>query len=214
MNPFAPRTLGRRIRHAWIGARLAGLGRDAFVARGACLEQPGRIHIGPSARVEHGAVLRANSEQPAALRLGRGASVKEYAVVNANGGRIEIGAASWIGPHCVLYGNGGITIGAGVLIAAHTTISSVSHEHGRTDVPITDQGLTLAPVIIEDDVWIGLNCTIVPGVRIGRGCVIGAGAVVNRDLPAFSIAVGVPARVVGSRLATQSAMQALARAAS
>ena len=68
--------------------------------------------------------------------------------------------------------------------------------------------------MIEDDVWIGLNCAIVPGVRIGRGSVVGAGAVVNRNLPPFSIAVGVPARVVGDRRPNEHADRALQRVAS
>jgi len=86
-----------------------------------------------------------------------------------------------------------------VLIAAHTTINSISHVATRTDVPMSSQGIYCDPVVIEDDVWIGLNCTILQGVTIGKGSIIGAGAVVTKDIPPYSIALGVPARVTGQR---------------
>ena len=66
-------------------------------------------------------------------------------------------------------------------------------------MPINDQPVVVDPVIIEDDVWIGLNAVILQGVTIGRGTIVGAGAVVNKSIPPWSIAVGVPARVIGRR---------------
>ena len=105
-----------------------------------------------------------------------------------------------MGPFCLLYGNGDIRIGDGVLIAGHTSINTVSHHAERVDIPISEQGTEIAPVVIHDDVWIGLNAVILQGVTIGRGAIIGAGAVVTRDIPAWSVVCGVPAKVVRSRL--------------
>jgi acetyltransferase-like isoleucine patch superfamily enzyme len=85
------------------------------------------------------------------------------------------------------------------LVAGHTSINTVSHRADRCDMPINDQPVVIDPVIIEDDVWIGLNAVILQGVTIGRGSIVGAGAVVNRSIPPWSVAVGVPARVVGRR---------------
>ncbi len=199
MNPISPRRAASSLRHAWLRRRLASLGADAWVARGATLEGRGGIRVGSGARIEAGAVLRANTADHRGVSVGAGASVKEYAVLNANAGHIELGPRVWIGPHCLVYGNGGVSIGADVLIAAHTTISTVSHVTERTDVPINAQGIHCEPVVIEDDVWIGLNVTILQGVTIGSGAIVGAGAVVTRDIPAGSVAMGVPARVVGRR---------------
>ncbi len=199
MNPISPRRAAASLRHAWLRRRLASLGADAWIARGATLEGRGGIRVGSGARIESGAVLRANTADHRGIAVGAGASVKEYAVLNANAGHIELGPRVWIGPHCLVYGNGGVSIGADVLIAAHTTISTVSHVAERTDVPINAQGIYCAPVVIEDDVWIGLNVTILQGVTIGSGSIVGAGAVVTRDVPAGSVTVGVPARVVDRR---------------
>jgi acetyltransferase-like isoleucine patch superfamily enzyme len=86
-----------------------------------------------------------------------------------------------------------------VLIAAHTSINTVSHHFERCDIPINDQGIYCDPVRIEDDAWIGMNAVILQGVTIGKGAVVGAGAVVTRDVPAWSIVMGVPARIVSQR---------------
>lgn len=187
------------LRHAALGKRLGSLGVGARIARGARMESHSLISLGARTQVEHGAILRANTSTRPGISLGDDTSIKEYAVLNANQGKIILGERCWMGPHCLIYGNGDVTIGNDVLIAAHTTINSISHVALRTDVPMSSQGIHCDPVVIEDDVWIGLNCTILQGVTVGKGSIIGAGAVVTRDIPPYSIALGVPARVTGKR---------------
>jgi acetyltransferase-like isoleucine patch superfamily enzyme len=120
-------------------------------------------------------------------------------VINANRGQVTLGDRAWLGPFCLVYGNGGVTIGRNVLVAGHSSINTVSHSADRCDIPINDQPVVIDPVVIEDDVWIGLNAVILQGVSIGRGTIVGAGAVVNKSIPPWSIAAGVPARVIGRR---------------
>lgn len=187
------------LRHAYLGTRLDLLGSEARIARGARLESPSLIRLGAGVQIEHGAIIRANTETMPGVTLGDDTSIKEYSVLNANQGSIRMGNRCWLGPHCLIYGNGNVTIGDDVLIAAHTTINSISHVATRLDVPMSSQGIYCDPVVIEDDVWIGLNCTILQGVTVGKGSIIGAGAVVTRDIPPYSIALGVPARVTGVR---------------
>lgn len=179
--------------------RLGSLGRGCVIEPGVSLQYPGRIHLGDDVRIGRHATLRANTDADPGIRLGDGVSVQDGVVLNANRGRVVLGARSWLGPFCLVYGNGGVSIGADVLIAGHSSINSVSHRAERCDVPINDQGILSAPVVIEDDVWIGLNAVVLQGVTIGRGSIVGAGAVVTRDIPPWSVAVGVPARVVRRR---------------
>lgn len=91
-----------------------------------------------------------------------------------------------------------IIIGDDVLIGSHVLITD--HSHGKLEKsqePYNKRKLiSKGPVIIEDNVWIGENACILPGVRIGTGCIIGANAVVTKDIPPYSVAVGVPAKVV------------------
>lgn len=193
------RGLLRRPRMLLHRLRLEAMGAGCEIDRGVSLQYPGRIRLGAGTRVGRNATLRANTEQHPGISVGRNVWIQDSVIVNANRGQVTIGDRSWLGPFCLVYGNGGVSIGANVLVAAHSTINTVSHESARCDIPINDQPVVTDPVIIEDDVWIGLNAVILQGVTIGRGAIIGAGAVVNRSIPAWSIAVGVPARVIGRR---------------
>lgn len=92
-----------------------------------------------------------------------------------------------------------VEIGDCALIADNVYISDFDHKFADLDVPIKDQGIAKSRVRIERDVWLGTKVTVSRGVQIGEGTVIGANAVVTRDLPAHSVAVGVPARVIKDR---------------
>jgi acetyltransferase-like isoleucine patch superfamily enzyme len=94
---------------------------------------------------------------------------------------------------------GGVTIGTGVMIGPNAVIVSSDHDHMQTDRPMVFQDHVMAPVFIEDDVWIGANVVVCGGVRIGRGAVIAAGAVVTKDVAQMAIVGGVPARNIRSR---------------
>ena len=115
------------------------------------------------------------------------------------GGGIILGDHVYVGPNAVLFGAGGIEVGNDVLISPGVVITSHQHTFASPDRAIREQPLAFAKVVIEPDVWIGANAVVLPGVRLGRGCVIGAGAVVSRDVPARGIATGVPARVTRLR---------------
>lgn len=188
--------------------RLKSLGSRVIIESGVSFQYPDNIHIGNDSRISRNTIIRANGENSGCMKLGESTTIMENCVLSANGGNIHIADNVWLGPGCLVYGNAGVRIGSNVLIAGHSAISTVSHKFERTDIPINHQGLDCAPIVLEDDVWIGLNCSIVKGVTIGQGSIIGAGAVVTSDIPPFSIAVGVPAKVVGSRTPTASEIAA------
>ena len=111
---------------------------------------------------------------------------------------LSIGDHSGIGINCCVYGP--VSIGKNVMMGQDVIVYTTRHRDDRTDIPMCEQGMSeVKPVMIGDDVWIGGRAIILPGVHIGDGCIIGAGAVVSRDIPAYSVAVGCPARVVRSR---------------
>jgi maltose O-acetyltransferase len=93
-----------------------------------------------------------------------------------------------------------IVVGDYVMIAPNVVILDRQHEFDRTDVPMVMQGTTIYPeTIIEDDVWIGQNSILLPGLRIGKGAIVAAAAVVTKDVPAYAIVGGVPAKIIGRR---------------
>jgi acetyltransferase-like isoleucine patch superfamily enzyme len=114
--------------------------------------------------------------------------------------RMIIGARSWIGQQCFLHSAGGITIGVRVGIGPGTRILTSCHElPADRAIPIMDGPLRFGPVVLEEGCDLGVSAVVLPGVTIGRGAQIGAGAVVTRDIPAGAIAAGVPAKIIGAR---------------
>lgn len=118
---------------------------------------------------------------------------------------IRIGRHVTINEYVFLDGYGGLEIGDHCRIAHGCSFLSEDHVFDDPDTPIWQQPKRAGKVVLEEDVWLGCGVRVLRGVRIGRGCVVGAGAVVTRDLPPMSIAVGVPAKVVGTRGAHASA---------
>jgi acetyltransferase-like isoleucine patch superfamily enzyme len=173
----------------WRRAVLARLAGNA-VARGA------RLHSGVSlrpgfARGTHGRI-----------RIDESVTLDENVCLHAWGGRIKIGARTFVGPASVIYGHGEVDIGADCLIAMHCRILSSEHTIDSLEIPINAQPDQLRPTRIGNDVWLGAGVTVLGGVTIGDHCVVGAGAVVTKDLAPGSIAMGVPARVVRQRSST------------
>jgi maltose O-acetyltransferase len=122
----------------------------------------------------------------------------EHGAHFGTGAGIVMGNNSGLGVDCDV--RGPLTLGDDVMMAPEVIILTGSHRHDRTDIPMRLQGsLKEKGVVIGNDVWIGSRAIILPGVRIGTGVIVGAGAVVTKDVPDYAIAVGNPARVVRTR---------------
>lgn len=197
----------RRVFELWRGLFIrARLGRSAgpVFAGGSVTIRHGRhIIAGPSLQIGEGVLLDGLSTDGIHIgrnvTLVRGAVLMCTGVIARAGVGIQIGDRTAIGDHCFIGGQGGIVIGADVLFGPGVRVFSENHQYGEDEIPIRLQGETRAPVIIEDDCWIGAGTTILGGVHVGRGAVIGAGSVVTRDVPANAVVAGVPAAVVRYR---------------
>ena len=120
------------------------------------------------------------------VRMGKDCSVQAYSIVIGYGAPDEE--------------QGIIELGEGVRIAPQVSMLSGNHRFEDLSVPIRRQGHSFAPIKIGDDVWIAAGARIMAGVTIGKGCVVAAGAVVTKDLPNYSVAAGVPARIIKTRV--------------
>jgi acetyltransferase-like isoleucine patch superfamily enzyme len=137
---------------------------------------------------------------PENIRLGRNVYVGHQAILKGYyKNEMRIGDETWIGQHCFFHAAGGITIGARVGVGPGVKILTSTHAEAGRETPILFSPIAFAPVIIEDDADIGVGAVILPGVRVGRGAQVGAGAVVTEDVPAYAIVAGVPAKVLRMR---------------
>lgn len=137
---------------------------------------------------------------PENISLGRNVYVGHYAILKGyHQGEMRIGDETWIGQQCFLHAAGGLTIGARVGIGPAVKILTSQHREVGRATPVLFSPLAMAPVVVEDDADIGLGGILLPGVTVGRGAVVGAGAVVTRDVPAYAVVAGSPARILRHR---------------
>lgn len=155
------------------------------------------IKIGANTIIEKNVQLRIINKGK--IVIGENCHIYSGAQLQTWGGFIIIKNDVTINPYTVLYGNGGVSIGNGVRIAAHTTIVSANHVFKDPNIYIMNQGMDKKGIIIEDDVWIGSGVRILDGVTIRRGCVIGANAVVTHSTDKLAVYVGVPAQKIKDR---------------
>lgn len=167
-----------------------------FVSGKTDIHYPFRISLGTGTIIPGRCTLIASGK---GIRIGKKAELHEGAYLHCQGGSIDIGNNTAIGPYVVIYGGGSVIIGDLCGIAAHSTIVSTSHITERSDIPIRAQGNKQETVTIADDVWIGMHCSVVMGVSIGKGSILGAGTVLLKSVDPRSIVMGVPGYVKKTR---------------
>ena len=160
-----------------------------------------QLVLGRGCFIDDGVTIFAHSDG-GQVRLGDRVHLYRGTIIEVGtGGSVIIGEGTHIQAACNLKGFlASVKIGRNVQIAPHCGFSPYEHNFEDRSATIKSQGIRSAgDIVLEDDVWLGLGVKVLEGVRIGQGAVIGAGAVVTKDIPAYAIAVGVPARVVRLR---------------
>jgi len=174
----------------------ADIGTGVTLSRKANIRESRAITLGNNAWIEDNANL---SPMGGTMRIGDKTHILPFAMLLGVGGNIDIGSYCTVNPYCILYGGGGLQIGNSVRIAAQTVIIPSKHIFEDPETLIRLQGIEAEGIVIKDDVWIGTGVRVLDGVTIGQGSIIGAGAVVTKDVPEYAIVTGVPARVTGWR---------------
>src|SRR5262245_17470312 len=163
------------------------------------INRPEDVSLGAGVYIDHGVYLHGGK---GGLHIGAGSWVMNGCRLHVFNFRdlpqagIRLGRRTFVGEGSVMRGQGGIVVGDNVLFGPRTQVLAVDHVFADVTRPIMDQGITARGIVIEDDCWIGAGAIVLDGVTIGRGTCVGAGAVVTKTLPAHSLAVGVPARVI------------------
>ena len=149
-------------------------------------------HRGRHAIIHHS--VRMDTPPYRKFWLGDYSVVESFACINNAVGDVIIGDHTRIGLHNTIIGP--ITIGSHVNLAQGITITALNHNFDDSEKRIDQQGVTTKEVVLEDDIWVGANAVILPGVTIGKHAVVAAGAIVTKDVPPHSLVAGVPAKVI------------------
>jgi acetyltransferase-like isoleucine patch superfamily enzyme len=197
-----PGAMGLALRRSMYKGLLARCGRGTVFGLGVQLRHPRSIEIGAGVVIDDHCAIDGRSDAPPGVVIGDETMIARNVQVSSKGGTIRIGERVGIGANSEIraVGTNRLVIGDDVLIAPQCYIGGSVYHHDRLDVPIGEQGLDLrGGVTVGRGAWIGASAVLVDGVTVGDHAIVAAGAVVVRDVPAYGIAGGVPARLLSVR---------------
>ncbi len=198
----------RMIRGAWMKLRLPNVNGWMLADKNARVLHGRHLRTGRQFSMEEGSMIIALSKR--GIVFGERCTVGRFAYIAPTnpllgepGEGLKVGDHSNIGPYSYIGCSGFIEIGSNVMMGPRVNLMSENHEFARTDIPMKSQGVKREFIKIEDDVWIGVNSTILASVTVGRGAIIAAGSVVTKDVPPMTIVAGVPSRVIRERSSSE-----------
>lgn len=175
-------------------------GSGLIIGRNVTLRHPSNLTLGNDVTLDDNVLIDSRGAGDSGVGLGDGVVINRSCMLKAKTGSIHVGARTNIGSNSVLVSLAGIEIGESVLVAGGCYINAGGYYTDDLSRPMAEQGVkTNGPIKIGDDVWVGTGAIILDGVTIGSHAVIGAGAVVNKDVPEGAIVAGIPARLLKQR---------------
>lgn len=180
---FYPRLFGR-------------VGRGLIIGRNVVIRHPHKIELGDSVTIDDNCVLDGRGGADFGIILDDNVIINRNCMLLAKSGSIRIGKRSSFGSNSMIVSMDGVEIGEAVLTGGGCYISAGAYHFEDVNMAVMDQGVySKGPISIEDHVWFGTGVVVLDGVTIGRGAVLGACALVNKDIPKHAVAFGVPAKV-------------------
>lgn len=174
-------------------------GSGTAIGRNISLRCPGRISLSNNVYIDDNVTLDAKGEDSQII-VGESVLIGKNSILSCADGTIQIGSNVSIGPNCTIRASrSSVVLGSVITIGGHSVIISGNPGIDRLDIPMMLQTGQAEGITIGNDVWMGVGVRVVDGVKIGNGSVIGAGSVVTKDIPDYSIAAGVPAKIIGKR---------------
>lgn len=198
---WIPGALGLFLRKLFYPMILGKVGRGVVFGHHLTLRHPHKIRIGDNSFIDDYAVLDAKGDEDQGIVLGKNVIIGRNTILSCKGGSIELGDYANISAGCSLLSETRIAIGKYSFLAGHCyLVAGGNHSIDRTDVPIMFQpSLVKGGIAIAEDGWLGAAAVVLDGVSLGKGCVVGAGAVVTQSFPEYSVVAGVPAKKIKSR---------------
>jgi acetyltransferase-like isoleucine patch superfamily enzyme len=199
LTQSVPGALGLALRKALYPLLLGSCGRNVVFGQNVSLRHPHKIHIGDNVVVDDNCLLDAKGTTNRGITIGSGVFIGRNTILSCKNGDIEVAEGANLGFNCELFSASRVRVGQGTLLAAYTYVIGGDHDFSDPSKSILEQGRKSDGVLIGDGVWVGAGAKLLDGVVVGDQAIIGAGAVVTRDVPARTVAVGIPAKVVSNR---------------
>jgi acetyltransferase-like isoleucine patch superfamily enzyme len=196
-----PGALGLLLRSKLYPLLLQRCGRGVVFGQNVTLRHPHKIVIADNVVIDDNCLLDAKGEDNAGIRIGSGVFIGRNSILSCKNGDIILEDNVNIGFNSEVFSGNNVTIGRDTLVAAYCYFIGGDHDAASMDTAVLHQGSTARGIRIGPKAWFGAGVKVLDGVTVGEQCVVGAGAVVTKDLPAYSVSLGVPARVIRDRRA-------------
>lgn len=197
-----PGALGVLLRGKFYPMLFGKTGKGVVFGANIVIRHPKKIFIGSNVIIDDNVLLDAKGSDNSGITLKDEVFIGRNTILSCKGGEIVLEERANIGFNCEIFSSNRVIIGKDNLIAAYTYIvGGGNYKLERTDIPINQQPDFdgKGGVLTEDDVWLGAHVVLLDGTKVGKGSVIAAGAVVSGEIPQYSIAGGIPAKVLKSR---------------
>lgn len=196
-----PGALGFALRKVFFRKLFGKIGRNVVFGRNMTIRHPKKIEIGDNVIFDDNTVIDAKGKDNKGLKIGSNVVIGRGTTLSCKGGDIEIGDYSNIGPNNIIISESSIKIGRYVFTAGQLyMIAGGNHTFDSRDIPIWHHpSVSKGGIIIDDDIWIGASATILDGVKIGKGAIIGAATLVHKRIKPYTVNLGVPAEMVKKR---------------
>ncbi len=204
LSTNVPGALGLWLRARLYPKLLKRCGRGAVFGLNTILRHPHKIELGDNVVVDDNCLLDAKGTDNTGIRIGDNVFIGRNSILSCKNGDIVLGDRVNIGFNCEVFSGSRVAVGAGTLLAAYTYLVGGDHV-AELDEELVHSGSTSHGIEVGENCWFGAGAKVLDDVKIGAHSIIGTGAVVTQDIPEYSIAVGLPAKVIRDRRAGKKA---------
>ena len=195
-----PGGLGFFLRKKFYPALFKKVGRGLIIGRNVVIRHPNNIELGDYVTIDDNCILDGRGAGEKGLVLEDQVIINRNCMLLAKTGYIVLGKRTSIGANSVIVSMSGVEVGEAVLTAGNCYLSAGVYQFDDLDTPVMDQtAYSKGPIMVGKNSWFGTGVTVLDGVKIGEGVVIGASSMANKDIPDYAIAIGIPAKVFKMR---------------
>ncbi|MBN1155422.1 acyltransferase [candidate division KSB1 bacterium] len=196
---WVPGALGLVLRKLLYPMLLKSVGNNVSFGQNVVLRHPHKITIGHNVVIDDNVVLDAKGQNNMGIEIGDGVFIGRNTILNCKNGDIILEDHVNMGFNCQIFSASSVKLSKNALIAAYCYLIGGTHTFKDLDKAPLEQERESKGILLKENIWLGSNVQVMDGVTIGRDCIIGTSAVVNNDIPDYSIAVGIPAKVLKNR---------------